>query len=181
MAANYVIVDPFVGMGPVTATHSVAVCDLGVKVRAVDRQTGSSAVGAAEFVYCRGSNVASTGQFVQIVNHSAVILASGSSGVRWQVGVAPSLLSATNVYGWVQVQGHADYVKANASDYEVTDVGVGAFVCATAGALQTAAGIGSRVRGVYPYASCASGTANSRAHKYFLDGACAIEGVTASN
>jgi hypothetical protein len=74
--------------------------------------TGSAAIYAAgEFVYCRGSNVASAGQFVNIQNGSAVLAASANSSRALPVGVAAGALTATNVYGWVQVRGRCDYAR----------------------------------------------------------------------
>jgi hypothetical protein len=42
-----------------------------------------------------------------------VLLASANSTVFWPIGVAAGNLSATNVFGWVQVQGICDYATAS--------------------------------------------------------------------
>lgn len=179
--ADYFINSPYVAPGPVTNTDSTPQAPIGLEVDAIDRAAASSGGPAwGKFVYARGSNVASAGQFVQIVNGSAVLLASANSALRYQIGVCPTVLSATNVYGWVQVRGLADYVRANASNVEVP-AGSAAYVCGTAGAVISTPGIGSCVVGLHAPVSNASGTANSASHKYVLDGACRIHGVTASN
>lgn len=176
--SDYYIANPIIGApGPATATHSTPQFPLGHKVIAVDRAASTSGGPAfGEFVYCRGSNMASAGQFVHIVNGSAVLLASGNSALRYPVGVAPAALTATNVYGWVQVYGLADYCRANASDATVP-AGSAAYLCATAGAVNPASALGSCVVGLHAPVSNASGTANSAAHKYFLDGA-RVHGLT---
>jgi hypothetical protein len=181
--SDYYIANPVIGApGPVTATHTSPQYPIGLKVVAVDRaQASSGGYAAGEFVYARGSNMASGGQFVQLINGSAVLLASANSTLRYQVGVAPVALTATNVYGWVQVQGKADYVRAAATDASVPTAGVGMYLCATNGALVPTAGIGSCVVGVHCPVSNASGTSISASHVYYLDGACKVHGVTASN
>jgi hypothetical protein len=179
--SDYFISDPNVRAGPITATHSAPQAPLGLIVNAIDRAAATSGGPAfGRFYYARGSNVASAGQFVQLQNGSAVLLASANSSLRHQVGVCPTVLSATNVYGWVQIEGLADYCRANASDVTVA-AGVAAYLCATAGAVNPTAGIGSCVVGLVAPVSNASGTANSAAHKYVLNGACRVHGITASN
>ena len=109
--ANYVILSP-IAQGPVTETHSSPRFPLGMEVVAFDRNRATSAGNAAGvFVYARGSNIASAGQFCHLQNGSAVLLASGNSAMALPVGICPSVLSATNVYGWVQIQGFVDYAR----------------------------------------------------------------------
>jgi hypothetical protein len=109
--SDYVIVSPFVSPGPVTETHTAPKAAIGLEVDAVDRAPGTDNVGAARFVYARGSNVASAGQFCHRVNGSAVLLASANSASAYPIGVAAGALSATNVYGWVAVQGRVDFAR----------------------------------------------------------------------
>jgi hypothetical protein len=80
----------------------------GQEVRFRDNQTGSSNAGCAWAVLCQGSNVASAGQFVQIINNSAVLLTNGNSGSIFPVGIAGAPASATNVWCWVGVDGKFD-------------------------------------------------------------------------
>jgi hypothetical protein len=106
-------------------------------VDAVDRAAATSGGAAAgRFVYCRGSNMASAGQFVNIVNGSAVVLASGNSASAYPVGVGAGNLTATNVYGWVMVQGRCDFARGPNT---VPASGVHAYMCATDGYVLSAA------------------------------------------
>jgi len=107
--ANYVVIHPL-GQGPVTETHGTPKFPLGMEVVAFDRnRTAGNAAGV--FVYARGSNIASAGQFCHLVNGSAVLLASGNSASAYPVGVCPTVLGATSQYGWVQIQGFVDYAR----------------------------------------------------------------------
>jgi cell shape-determining protein MreC len=113
--STFKIVEPEIGApSPVSATATVQGWPLGYLARAADQQTGSANFGAGQFIYCQGSNVASVGQFVQIQNNSAVLLTNNISQ-KFPVGVAAGVLSATNVYGWVQVQGLCDYARGTNS------------------------------------------------------------------
>jgi hypothetical protein len=69
------------------------------------------------------------------------------------VGVACGALSATNVYGWVQVQGRADYCKATNHSFAA---GVPLFFASTAGYIGTVSGAASRVIGIVAPVSNAS-------------------------
>jgi hypothetical protein len=140
--SRYVIVEHQLGApSPVSQTDSVQRWPLGYQAKAVD-----NAIGAGEFVYAQGSNVASIGQFVQVQNNSAVLLGTVNSASHFPVGVAAGLLSATNAYGWVQVQGVCDYARGTNSS-----IGVGAdlyIAAGTAGYLVTNVVTGNRVAGV---------------------------------
>lgn len=155
MAANFKIADPIIGAPiPVseTATYGTGSTasppipfPLGVSVRAVDQQTGSANLGAGVFVYARGSNVTTIGQFVQLQGNSAVLLGTVNSASKFPVGVAAGNLSATNVYGWVQVAGLCDYARGTNSSIAA---GVPLYVAAgTAGYLVTNVVNGNQVLG----------------------------------
>lgn len=144
--SDYNIVSPFVQYGPVTQTFSSPVCAIGLEVDAVDRAASTASGGAAgRFVFCRGSNLASAGQFCHIVNGSAVLLASANSASAYPIGCAPAALTATNVYGWVQVQGRVDYARGT-NTAPVSNVP--AYFGAVAGQIVSNAGNGSRINGV---------------------------------
>jgi hypothetical protein len=152
--SDYIVVSPFVQPGPVTAVHTAPACAIGLEVDAVDRAAASAGgCAAGRFVYARGSNVASAGQFVQIVNGSAILLASGNVASNYPVGVAAGALSATNVYGWVQVQGKADYCRATNHSFAA---GVPLFFASTAGYIGTVSGAASRIIGIVAPVSNAS-------------------------
>lgn len=145
------IIYPQAGMGvaPVMSqTGTDQLYMLGMSVQAEDKNStaGSQYLGVGEFVYVRGSNVTARGQFCHIVSNSAVLLASANSASFYPIGLAAGALSATNVYGWVQVAGLADYAT-----HTNNNVAAGAllFMAITAGQLQSAGtSLGRRVQGV---------------------------------
>jgi hypothetical protein len=172
--SNYVVADPSIGFLPASATGTVALAPVGYYARAFDNNTNSSGMGGGQFVYARGSNVTAIGQFVHISNGSAVLLASGNSTVFWPIGVAAGNLSATNVFGWVQVQGKCDYATASN-----TAVAANAYIAlgSTAGQVGTVTALGSRIMGIaVPVAFTSSQTSLT----VYLDFPKII-GVTASN
>ena len=176
--SDYKVVDDFL-MGPpaLSDTQSKALFPLGIKARAVNfSATGSSIFPQfAEFVYAQGSNVASAGQFVQVWNGSAVVLAAANSASFFPVGVAAGLLSATNAYGWVQVDGYVDYAKGTNS---AIAAGVPLYVAAgTAGYLVTNVVAGNHVQGVVAPVSYTSSQSNSLTVQLFRP---FIAGLTAS-
>jgi len=114
MPANFIIADPFIGVpSPVSVTNNTQQWPLGFMARGVDIQTASTNCGGGQFVYVAGSNVSSAGQWCSIVNGSAVIATAPRPG---PVAVAcADGLTATSVFGWVQVQGKLDYGKGTNS------------------------------------------------------------------
>lgn len=146
--SKFMVVDPFIGNPtPVSNTASVAQFPIGLIARAEDKLTGKSSlyVGAGEFIYCQGSNVASAGQFVMVSNGSAVLLNSANSASAFPIGVAAGVLGASSVFGWVQIQGVCDYAQGSASSIAA---GVPLYLAGTAGYVNSVAGLGSRVQGV---------------------------------
>ena len=145
--AVFMCVDPTLGVpAPATATATARQFPLGYTARFEDKQTGTAYRGCAEFVYCQGSNVTALGQVVHISNNSAVLLAAANSASFFPVGVAAGALSATNVYGWVQVAGLCDYlVLTNAS---LAAGGANYINAGTAGFLQSGAVAGNKVVGI---------------------------------
>jgi len=144
--SDFVIISPHVVPGPATATFTSPVVPLGLEVDAIDRAASSAGGGAAgRFVFCRGSNMASAGQFVHIINGSAVLLAAANSVSAYPIGVGAAALTATNVYGWVQVQGRVDYARGtNTAPASALPV----YICAgTAGYVLTNVVAGNRIQG----------------------------------
>lgn len=169
MAANFKIADPLIGAPlPVseTATYGTGSTanppipfPLGISVRAVDANTGSANIGAGVFVYARGSNVASIGQFVQLQGNSAVLAGTVNSASKFPIGVAAGVLSATNVYGWVQVAGMCDYARGTDSSIAA---GKPLYLAAgTAGYLVTNVVNGNQVLGVVAPVSYTSSQSQS--------------------
>lgn len=150
--SDFKIADPRIGVPqPVSATSTYATNELpfplGMSARGIDQGSGTAApLGAGVFVYARGSNVASRGQFVHLQGNSAVLLAAANSASKFPVGVAAGVLSATNVYGWVQVQGLCDYARGTNSSIAA---GIPLYIAAgTAGYLLTNNVAGNMVLGV---------------------------------
>lgn len=167
--------------GPATQTFTACpsgVC-LGAEYVGVDRNaatSGGGAYGIFQFVRGASASTAPAGNFVQIQNGSAVQLAAGNSASNFAIGIVPSALSATNVYGWCQVQGRVDY--ASHTNTGVT-AGVQQYVCAgTAGIVVSNVVAGNRIQGlVVPYNQTATGTAVSYAYDLYRP---FIAGLTAS-
>ncbi len=180
--ASYMIVDPIVGVRLVSETGTFATSanvyppvPFGYEARGVDKGTASTNAGAGVFVMCQGSNVASAGQFVQIQNNSAVLLASADSASFYPIGLAQGVISATNVYGWVQVAGKVDNYK-----HTNNDGAAGVRIClgSTAGQIGTVTALGSRIHGIIApvsWTSTQSASVTLQLHRPF------VIGVTASN
>ncbi len=182
MAANYIIMNPILGVPtPVTQTGTVKLFPLGAQVQAFDNQSGSSNLGAGIFQYCAGYSTASSaarGQFVQIRGNNAWILLAAQSTFMAPIGVAAGNLSNTNVYGWVQVQGIADYCTYAGSD---VPAGKPQYICAgTGGILLSNQVAGNQVYGVVPPVSLASASSAANAGTYQLNFPF-LAGVTAAN
>lgn len=146
--SDYFIVSPFVQQGPLSQTFSYnpSGAYVGQEVDIVDRAAATSLGGAGgRAVFVRGSNIASAGQFCHIVNGSAVLLASANSASAYPIGCAAAALTATNVYGWVQVQGRVDYARGTNT---APTSAVPYYFAAVAGQVVTNAGAGSRIQGI---------------------------------
>lgn len=182
MAASYVVADPIIGVPtPVTETGTVQKFPLGLQVKAFDRQSGTGNVGAGVFQYCAGYSTASSaakGQFVQIRNNQAWILLAAQSTFMAPIGVAAGNLSNTNVYGWVQVQGIADYCTYAGSD---VPAGKPQYICAgTGGIILSNKVAGNQIYGVVPPVSNASASSAANAGVYQLNYPF-LAGETAAN
>lgn len=148
--SSFQFIEQYPGLpGPVTATDSAPRVPLGLRARAVDVSaitSGGAPAAYGVFEYCRGSNIASKGQFCQINNGSAVLLDAANSASFFPIGVAAGVLSATNVYGWVQREGQCDYARGTNS---AIAAGVPLYICAgTTGLLVTNVVAGNHVQGV---------------------------------
>lgn len=175
--SNFIAVDNNIGSPtPVSNTNSVQQFPLGKEINCVDWGSGatSALMGGAKFVYCQGSNVASIGQFVHISNGSAVLLASANSTVGLRVGVAAGVLSASNAFGWVQVEGKGDYGRGTNSSIAA---GQPLYLAGTSGILISASAAGSRVDGIVCPVSYTS--SQSAALTFQIYPAAFVRGVTA--
>lgn len=117
----YKVIDPGVRGGPLSQTDTVQKVGLGAVVSAANYGTGtgtrSNLEGGGLFQYCRGSDVTTAGQFVQIQGNSAVLAAAAAGASYFPMGVAAGPLSATNVFGWVQIHGVCDFVLSTNEDH----------------------------------------------------------------
>jgi hypothetical protein len=151
-AANYTNTSQFWPQGIVEAAY-YAVTSSG---SAANQGTTSSWGG--QFQYQRGSNVTAIGQFVHIQNGSAVLLDQANSLSYFPVGVAAGPLSATNVFGWVQVDGYCDYaVGPNSS----VGAGVPLYMGGTAGRVAASANAGQWINGLVAPVSYTSSQSRS--------------------
>lgn len=152
--ASYVFIDRTIGKDSPTATGTVKLWPLGLTAGAKD-----DTLGYAEFVYVQGSTNAA-GMPVLLQGGTAKALATAvNNGSAGPVGLAPSALTGTGAYGWVQVRGIADYAVAAVA------LGVGnqmlVPVNATSGISTAAAGsvaVALRIQNIYPVSSASAST-----------------------
>ena len=100
MSDYQIVVNPQLGFngagGAASATQAAAAVPVGFRAQGFD-----TSYGAGEFIYCQNSDVASRGQFVHIVNGSAVLLAAGNSASACQVGVVAAGWTTTGTGQYV--------------------------------------------------------------------------------
>ncbi len=149
--SDYKIVDPAVGApSPVSLTATTRQWPLGFIGQAEDFATGTARVGQALFQYCVGDTAGqpqSAGQLVFLRGNSAMLAGTVNRLSNFPAGIAAGPISASNVYGWVQVQGLCDYARCSNHDIAV---GASAFIASTTGLLATAQGAtGAGLYGVH--------------------------------
>lgn len=147
--SNYVFIGPgMMGQVPMSQTDTAQRYELGLEVFARDvgnlpltgsaasSSVGSGALGGGVFRYVQGgaTSVSAQGQLVAIQGNSVFPVGSAHKASAFPVGVAAGAISATSVFGWVQVQGMCDYARISNHDIAV---GAQAFLASTAGLLAT--------------------------------------------
>lgn len=144
MASAYQFAEPGAAFPGVSATGTVQLMRLGLIAGALD-----PTLGYAEFMYVQGAaaSAPTAGDWCVLSQYSAGQAVSGNTASQGVVALAPAALSATNVFGWVQVMGHADYAKGtNAS----IAAGAPLFIGSAAGrANSTGSAAGFRIDGAY--------------------------------
>jgi hypothetical protein len=160
--ANYVIADPVIGApSPVSQVDTVQRWPLGYVARGVDNASGSAQLGGGMFVYLQGSNIASAGQIAHINGGTAILALTATAA---PVGVAQGALSATNLYGWCQIQGVCDNVRG-------TNASIAAnarlFISNAAGVVQSGAVAGAGINCMVPLASYTSADVYMKANLQF--------------
>ena len=173
--ANFKIITPTPGEpgGYVSVTGTSQQWQLGDTVQAMDfgtTATQSTSInppydcGVGIFQYGVGYSVSapqSRGQLIQFIGNSIKLMGSGSSLVNCPLGIAAGPISASNVYGWVQVRGMLDYGRLD----QAADVtaGTSAFIGSAAdgcvASTQTAAG--NALLGVHFPVSIAGASSNT--------------------
>ena len=111
--SDYRIIHPQIGAVPVSVTGTTKLLPLGYVAQAQDLQTGSTNCGCGEFRYVVGPAASgpSKGDLAMLKGNTVQQAGSASSGSYLPLGIAAGAISATNVYGWVQVRGLCDYAK----------------------------------------------------------------------
>src|SRR5712664_375242 len=136
MASSYQFIEPGAGFPGVSATGTVQLMRLGLVAGAHD-----PIFGYAEFAYVRGATASfPTAGDACMVDGAwrAMQAVSGNTGSRGPVGLAPAAMSASNVFGWVQIMGVMDY--ANMGTQGTAAAMLPVVIGTTAGRLQTTAG-----------------------------------------
>jgi len=149
--SDYKIVEPQMGApSPCSITATVQGWPLGFVAKGEDFATGSARVGDGLFQYVVGDTAGpalSRGQAVLMRGNSALLAGTVNRLSNLPLGIAAGPISASNVYGWVQVQGFCDYARGTNAN---TSVGATAFVGSTTGQLASTQGaVGARVWGLH--------------------------------
>lgn len=149
--SDFKIVEPQMGApSPVSLTATSAQWPLGYIAKGEDFQTGTARIGDGLFQYVIGDTAGapqSRGQAVMIRGNSVLLAGTVNKASNLPLGIAAGPVSASNVYGWVQVQGYCDYARGTNAN---TSVGASAFVGSTTGQLASTQGAaGQRIWGVH--------------------------------
>ena len=152
----YQFCEPGIGFPGVSNSGTVQLLDLGFIAGAKD-----PTYGYGEFMYVQGASASAptAGDLCILSGNSAGQAVSGKTASQGVMGVAPAALSATNVYGWVQIAGICDYAKASNTS---AAAGVPLFIATTAGLVHgTASATGFRVEGAWFSQYSATSNSNS--------------------
>jgi hypothetical protein len=149
--SDYKIVEPQMGApSPTSLTATTQQWPLGYIAKGEDFATGSARVGDGLFQYVVGDTAGpalSRGQAVLMRGNSALLAGTVNRLSNLPLGIAAGPVSASNVYGWVQVQGFCDYARGTNAN---TSVGATAFVGSTTGQLASTQGaVGARIWGLH--------------------------------
>jgi hypothetical protein len=151
----YKFLDPKIGLlDAPSVTGTTPLWNLGQKALAADGVVlgTASPPTVGEFVYCVGSASGGTaGAFVQFAGYTASVMSAANSASRLPLGFAAGPLTATNVFGWVQVAGIVTNAKGTNADIAA---GVPMYLHAGAGQIASAVVAGNQILGVYAYKSC---------------------------
>jgi len=147
--SDFRIVEPQIGApSPTSLTATTQQWPLGYIAKGADFASGLGGTaftsvtrcGDGLFQYCVGDTAGpalSRGQAVLIRGNSALLAGTAQKASNLPLGIAAGPLSASNVYGWVQVQGYCDYARGTNVN---TSVGATAFLGSTTGQIATGSG-----------------------------------------
>jgi hypothetical protein len=157
----YKFLDPKIGLlDAPSVTGTTPLWNLGQKALAADASPLGTAAPpcVGEFVYCKGvASGGTAGALVQYAGYSASVMSAANSASRLPLGFAAGPLTATNVYGWVQVAG----IVTNAyGTNEAFAAGIPLYLNATAGQVCSVTSLGNFLQGVHVYRSLASTQVN---------------------
>jgi len=175
----YSFLNPSLGLDTPASTGTVQKWYLGREEVAQETALRSavSAPVMGKFVYVAGSDIAAAGNLVGYPGYSALAMSDALSASRMPLGFAGGPMTATNVYGWVQVQG----IVTNACfTTDAVAAGVPLYLHAGAGQLASAFVAGNHILGCYAYSAVAAsvGSASSASvHINYPE----VVGLTASN
>ena len=151
--ATYKFIDQNIGKDAPTATGTVQIWPLGMTAAAVAMQTGSADpyVGFGEFVYVKGGGTGCTaGALVNYPGFTASVHSAALSASRLSLAFAAGAVSATNVYGWLQVKGIVTNACGTNSDIAA---GIPLYLESIAGRIGSVSSLGNQLQGVYAYSS----------------------------
>jgi hypothetical protein len=154
-ASNFVFLDHNIGLDSPVATGTVQVWPLGLTA-----QAKHDTVGLGEFVYVQGSTHAAGMPVILQGGYAKALATAVNNGSAAPVGIAPSAMTGTGVYGWVQVRGIADYAVAAVALAVGNQMLVP--VNATSGISTAAAGsvaVALRIMNITPVSSASASTA----------------------
>lgn len=138
-AGTWVITDAIAGTQPIADAETVQKHPFGTVVRAKD--VGSTAYGEGEFIYVKGVASGALNLWAGYRSKSGLTTLAVADGI-YSVGTMMSALSATTLFGWLQIKGRA-IGKCLTS---FPDNGV-VYLTATAGSIANASVIGDVVHG----------------------------------
>lgn len=175
----YIFLDSKIGtLDTPAATGTARLWPLGMEADAQDSVLGASAApNLGRFVYCQGSASGGfAGALVQFAGYTASAMSAANSASRLPLGFAAGALTATNVYGWVQVKGIVSNALGTNADMAA---GIPVYLHAGAGQICSVTSLGNFLQGAFMYKSCGSALASVGSVSIQIDYP-KIPGLTAS-
>jgi hypothetical protein len=156
MASAYEFISPGAGFPGVSDTGTDCRQRLGLIADAFD-----PTYGVGKFMYVQGAaaSTLAAGEVGILSNYSAGQAYSANTASHGIMGIVPAALSATNVYGWMQIEGVVDYAKFTNT---TAAAGLPVYIGSTAGRLHVAeSATGFQVEGAWISQYSATSNSNS--------------------